>query len=248
MWTALPLLVALPLSGSSSLVLVSPSVSQVNAAFSSRFTPGTRILTTADSNVYDSPSTTTLPLGTQPASVTGTVVSGPLEFDGVFRWQVDYDSGADGWSNDSELVVNYFPRPERQGGWRSLVSRGITPAAAQIAEIRSKTGLDWNKLKLAADLSASLSPKSSMIVVRNGWIAGEWGPTSAVNLASVTKSLTGLAVGKLFDLSSAGTLERQLGQIAWPTNSCPQISKTRTYAKKRLLCGTYSRCRPEFGH
>ena len=92
--------------------------------------------------------------------------------------------------------ASYYPRSEAQGGWRTLVTRNATPSASQKTTIRNVAGLDWDKLKRAWDESRALDPASTVLVIRNGWIAAEWGTTARYHVASITKSLTSLALGR----------------------------------------------------
>ncbi len=71
-------------------------------------------------------------------------------------------------------------------------------------------GLDWDHLKSAWDYTQQFQTGGSMIVIRDDWVAFEWGNTSSANsAASVTKSLTAMAAARIFDLSDTG----QLGTI-----------------------------------
>ena len=104
----------------------------------------------------------------------------------------------------------YFPPPESSGGWRRVTGINATPTNAQKEDIRAKTGVDWDKLKLAYDYSQSFGGGSTLLVIRNGWIAGEWGNTNAARVASASKSLTALATAKMYELSDAGRLEKTI--------------------------------------
>jgi CubicO group peptidase (beta-lactamase class C family) len=104
----------------------------------------------------------------------------------------------------------YFPPPESSGGWRRVTGINATPTNAQKKDIRAKTGVDWDKLKLACDYSQSFGGGSTALVIRNGWIAGEWGNMNAARVASVSKSLTALATAKMYELSDAGRLEKTI--------------------------------------
>jgi hypothetical protein len=176
----------------------------VSPARAGHLAQGMQILTRVPAQVRSSPSSQASLTGTQPAGTPGTIANGPVSADGILWWQINYVLGADGWSDERALVEAYFPAPESAGGWRALVTLDSTPSSAQKAVIREKAGLDWDKLKLARDYSNALSNGSAVLVIRNGWIAGEWGTSSTVTVASVTKSLTGLSLAKLFDLSNAG--------------------------------------------
>ena len=173
--------------------------------------PGLRVVAATDTTVRGSPSAAALVLGTNHAGMLGTVVDGPVVESSTTWWYVDYEGVVDGWSAASDLALPYFPGSEASGGWHSLVVLNAVPTAAQKANIRDIAGLDWDKLKLAQDYSRSFSSSSSTLVIRNGWVAGEWGVRSASGVASVSKSLTGLTLAKLLDLSAAGALPRTIG-------------------------------------
>ena len=112
---------------------------------------------------------------------------------------------------DSAGASIYFPAPESDEGWRSLVEMNDAPNAAAKKEIVETVGIDWDLLEAAWDLSEDLSSGSTLLVIRNGWIAGEWGSTRRYNVASVTKSLTSLATVRMIDLSEMGHLPRSIG-------------------------------------
>lgn len=99
----------------------------------------------------------------------------------------------------------YYPPPEDRGGWRALVTPNAQPTPAEIARVREVAGLDWNRLREAWDYSRQFGGPSRVVVIRHGWIAGEWSTEEQVRgIASCTKSLTSLAVAKLCELSATG--------------------------------------------
>jgi CubicO group peptidase (beta-lactamase class C family) len=112
----------------------------------------------------------------------------------------------------------YFPPPESQGGWRALVTANQAATEAQKKAVGEKAGLDWDKLQEAQDYCASFGTPNNLLVIRHGWIAGEWTNfISPRGIASCTKSLTALAMAKVFDLSDAGQLPTRIGMddAAW---------------------------------
>ena len=115
----------------------------------------------------------------------------------------------------------YFPPPELSGGWRRVTGINATPTSAQKTYIRAKTGVDWDKLKLAYNYSQSFGGGSTVLVIRNGWIAGEWGNMNAARIASVSKSLTALATAKMYELSDAGRLGQTIGAESFAYNFLP---------------------------
>lgn len=70
--------------------------------------------------------------------------------------------------------AHYYPPPESQGGWRTLVRRNVVPSPEQKAAVLSTTGLDTDKLVDAWKYVESLDRRQSLLVIRNGWIAAEW--------------------------------------------------------------------------
>jgi CubicO group peptidase (beta-lactamase class C family) len=104
----------------------------------------------------------------------------------------------------------YFPRPDALGGWRTLVERNVEPSPGMKGEIRRLAGLDWDALLEAHRYSAGFTWDSRLLVIRRGWIAAEFGPATTFDVASVSKSVTGLAVARLLELSGDMRLGRKL--------------------------------------
>jgi hypothetical protein len=72
---------------------------------STKFQIGNRVSVTAGTlNVRSTPSTSGTILGSQSSASTGTIIGGPTYSDASWWWQVDYDSGADGWSVEDYLT------------------------------------------------------------------------------------------------------------------------------------------------
>ncbi len=63
-----------------------------------QFSIGNPIQTTATLNVRSFGGSSGVLLGTQPAGVLGTIVAGPSISNNNFWWQIDFDTGVDGWS------------------------------------------------------------------------------------------------------------------------------------------------------
>ncbi|MBI4624293.1 MAG: DUF5060 domain-containing protein [Verrucomicrobia bacterium] len=106
----------------------------------------------------------------------------------------------------------YFPPPEAQGDWRSLVPANGAATAAEKRAVLEEAELDWDKLQEVWRFIESSGSANSFLVIRNGWIAAEWDALKRpIAIHSCTKSLTGLAMAKLFDLSDAGQLAKTIG-------------------------------------
>ena len=127
-----------------------------------------------------------------------------------------------------------FPPPEFSGGWRRVTGINATPTNAQKKDISAKTGVDWDKLKLAYHYSQSFGGGSTVLVIRNGWIAGEWGNMNAARVASVSKSLTALATAKMYELSDAGRLRKTIDAESFAYNFLP-ATLTDGDARKRQI-------------
>lgn len=78
---------------------------------STKFTPGARVQTSSNLNVRSSASAGATLLGTQSLGALGTVVSGGVQADGFFWWNINYDSGVDGWSVEDYLQSYVAPNP-----------------------------------------------------------------------------------------------------------------------------------------
>jgi uncharacterized membrane protein YjfL (UPF0719 family) len=75
------------------------------------FTVGTRIELIKNTNVRDTGSLSGSLLGSQAVGMTGTIVTGPTLSSGITWWQVNYDSGTDGWSGADNFTISLTPPP-----------------------------------------------------------------------------------------------------------------------------------------
>jgi CubicO group peptidase (beta-lactamase class C family) len=100
---------------------------------------------------------------------------------------------------DAASLSSYFPPSEDQGGWRTLLPQSGEPAADQKARIRQLTGCDWDKLDEAWRHNAAAPGATGMIVIRKGYVIGEWyrdcDRTKTFNIYSSSKSYTSTAFG-----------------------------------------------------
>jgi hypothetical protein len=106
----------------------------------------------------------------------------------------------------------YFPPSEAQGGWRSPAPVNEEPTEEQKASIRATTGLDWDGLHEVWRYCTRFDGEHSVLVIRHGWIAGEWRNYARPEkgICSCSKALTGLAMARLFDMSDAGLLHKRI--------------------------------------
>jgi len=88
---------------------------------------------------------------------------------------------------------DYFPRPDREGGWR----RPASPAQA-----RRGAGMDPRKLDEVLAFIQGSTKHGGLLVARNGWLVyekyfGRGNREATVNTASCGKAFTSIAVGIL---------------------------------------------------
>lgn len=84
------------------------------------FALGDRIQVSIDTNVRSAGTLTATKLGVQGATATGTIMGGPIgkDADNITWWQVDYDTGVDGWSGQDNFVQMAIQVPSKPEGLR----------------------------------------------------------------------------------------------------------------------------------
>ncbi len=111
---------------------------------------------------------------------------------------------------DKPGLADYFPPPEAQGGWRTLLPENGAPSAAEKEKIRATAGVDWDRLNEAWELNAAAEGATQLLVIRRGYIVGEWSKDcdrrKAFNIYSSSKSYTSVAWGLLLKDSEEGKL------------------------------------------
>jgi CubicO group peptidase (beta-lactamase class C family) len=104
----------------------------------------------------------------------------------------------------------FVPPPESKGGWARLLPDRGEPDDQARAKIRTRGGVDWDKLAAAWKYSADAEGSSGLLVIRHGLVVGEWykgcGRDQTFNIYSCSKSYTSLAFGLLLADSAAGKL------------------------------------------
>ena len=87
--------------------------------------------------------------------------------------------------------ADYFPPPDREGGWRTLKST---------AEVREKAGMDLGRLERAYDFTERCSQNGGLLVVRHGYLVfekyfGRAHRNANPDMASTGKAYTSIACG-----------------------------------------------------
>lgn len=67
---------------------------------------GKRVKTTSNVNVRQTASSRGTIVGRQSSGAAGTILAGPINQNSYTWWNVNYDSGVDGWTADANLVIN----------------------------------------------------------------------------------------------------------------------------------------------
>ena len=85
----------------------------------------------------------------------------------------------------------YFPRPDAQGGWRTLT---------QPSEIRTLTGIDKNRLDEAFQYTQTTSQHGGLLVLRHGYLVyekyfGRANREANPNMYSIAKMFTSVSCG-----------------------------------------------------
>ncbi len=110
----------------------------------------------------------------------------------------------------ASVLSDYFPPPEEQGGWRTLLPAQGEPDDSQKAKIREVGGVDWDTLKAAWDHNAAAPGATGLLVIRRGQIVGEWykdaDRSTAFNIYSSSKSYTSTAYGLILSDFGNGPL------------------------------------------
>ncbi|HEX5104658.1 MAG TPA: serine hydrolase, partial [Pirellulaceae bacterium] len=134
---------------------------------------------------------------------------------------------------DVDSLTDYFPPTEDQGGWRTLLPETGEPSADQKAEIRKVTGCDWDKLLGAWQHNAAAPGATGLIVIRKGYVVGEWyrdgDRTKAFNIYSSSKAYTSTALGLILNDFGNGelpsgkslTLDTKVCNADWIPESLP---------------------------
>ncbi len=85
-------------------------------------------------------------------------------------------------------LATYFPPPRPHGSWRSAVTPNVEATSDEQLQVRDRCGIDWQSLKQVWDYSQTFGGGNRALVIRHGWIAGEWFTHSEQrSIASCTK-------------------------------------------------------------
>ncbi|MHB8710434.1 MAG: fibronectin type III domain-containing protein [Minisyncoccota bacterium] len=126
-------------------------------------------------NVRATASATGTLLGTQATGALGTVIGGPVSADGFNWWNINYDSGVDGWSAEDYLVKYTAPTPA------PTITMSASPTSVTSG---SSTTLTW------------FSTNATSCTASGGW--------TGTKATSGSQSLTNLTTTATYTLACTG--------------------------------------------
>jgi CubicO group peptidase (beta-lactamase class C family) len=162
-----------------------------------------------------------------------------------------------GAAAEPSTLSKYFPPSEDEGGWRSLLPESREPNAEEKARIRQLTGCDWDKLAEAWRYNASAPGATGLVVIRKGYIVGEWyrdcDGTKTFNIYSSSKSYTSTAFGLILADFGNGplpggkrlTLDTKVCNAEWIPESLPLSDPRKAEITVRQLLNMASGIGPE---
>lgn len=161
-----------------SILSPSPSPSPTSAPVTYKFNIGDRVQTTDRLNVRIGPSLTDTILGTQSLGSLGTVVNGPVSADGYIWWQVNYDTGADGWSVEDylqKITTTAIPLPSPSSSIGNTFSLDLENSSGEKQYLsitdNIQNGLDITDevtIEAWAKLESIIGTEGISIVAKNG--------------------------------------------------------------------------------
>jgi len=139
------------------------------------------------------------------------------------------------WATDqpASVLSDYFPPPEEQAGWQTLLPLEGEPDDSQKARIRSAGGMEWDALRAAWNHNAAAPGATGLLVIRRGHVVGEWykgcDRTTPFNIYSSSKSYTSTAYGLILSDFGNGplpggrtlSLDDKVCNAAWVPESLP---------------------------
>lgn len=166
------------------------------------------------------------------------------------------------WAAEPARLTDYFPPPESQGGWRTLLPENGPPNAEQKAKILATAGVDWDKLAEAWDYNLRAPGPSVLLVIRRGYVVGEWyndlwmaewGRDRSPGFYSTTKAYISTAFGLLLEESRQGklpggrrlTLDTKVCNAEWLPEALPLSDPRKADITLRHLLFATSGIPPE---
>lgn len=161
----------------------------------------------------------------------------------TFSWKVNDGAGDSPLANviitvaNGQRNTNYFPPPDKEGGWRSL---------SDPTELQTKAGMQKSKLDEAFAYVQGSTKNGGLIVLRRGWLVyeryfGKGHRDALCNTGSCGKSFTSIAMGILMqdraDLFPQGLAQKVYTPNYFPAEAFPLPDpRMRDITLGQLLC------------
>ncbi|MDO8742560.1 MAG: Ig-like domain-containing protein, partial [bacterium] len=177
---------------------------------STKFSLNDRVQSTATLNVRTTPSTTGTLLGSQSTNALGTIIGGPTNSGGFNWWNVNYDTGVDGWSVEDYLVKYVAP-----------VADTTTPSVSLIAPSASATVS--STITVSASASDNVGVSGVQFLLDGIALAAEdttspytvtWNTTTATNASHILSARARDAAG---NQTTSATVTVTVANITTPT-------------------------------
>jgi hypothetical protein len=178
------------------------SVTSANAtltvtAISTKFVIGDRIIAVQLTASRPTPTINDTNLGNHAIGELGTIIGGPTAADGIIWWNINWDTGADGWSGDEvrfDKVTTTFDFTMTNGGNKSVVrGSAVTNTATATLASGTTTAVTFTASGLPTGTSATFAPTSC-------------NPTCTTTVTLTTTASTPVAASTITITGTSGTL------------------------------------------
>jgi hypothetical protein len=125
-------------AGGASTPVSTPTPTPAPVNTSTKFSAGQRVtVSSGPLNVRSGAGTGAASLGTQSTGAVGTITSGGVSLNGYYWWNVNYDSGVDGWSAE-DYIINFNSQPPSTAGatWTQCAREGEQCSFSGRREVR----------------------------------------------------------------------------------------------------------------
>lgn len=174
-----------------------------------------KVIASPSLNVRPSASLSNTPSCSQPTGATGTIIGGPVSASGYTWWQINYDSGCDGWSGEDYLQV-----VSGTGTGTTILPASFScPASASVSPANYNVMID-DFAQVLANLYRT-----------NQWPVGKTG--EEVASAAVTQ-----CIGANYANTYRDPIVQRLGVILDSATSIPTGSPVQLGASIRLTANT----------
>ena len=219
----------------------STSASATTLPATASFAIGDRMVTTANLNVRATPSTSGTLLGTQPLGSLGVLTGGPTVANGFIWWNINYDTGADGWSvQDYIAKTTPIPAVTLTASPTSITSGQSSTLSWSSTNATSCTGTGFTASGTSGSVTVSPTATQTYSITCTG-TGGTSPAVSArvtVGASAASASIFTTQVPATLNASDGASVNYELGTLFRSTSS-GRITGIRFY-KSNLETGTHT--------